>query len=198
METQHRYKLSADVPSNDVEIRIDVQYPSQIPSIIHFAILAPQTMLQPYGSLTLACLLNLLADGLGDELRDEVLEVAGAGLSGHDLGHLLANQPDLESCRSEVNMIYSGHQIFEPTSIAPLPPFIPPGQTICLACCCDTSTGLDSAFLLRRLADHPIYPLASLCIPNKSRSAKNRRLAVSQFIPLMSNAPGMPARSRSS
>ena len=50
-----------------------------------------------FSALTLAGLLNLLADGLGDELRDEVLEVTGAGLSGHDLSHLLADQPDLRS-----------------------------------------------------------------------------------------------------
>mmetsp|Transcript_39065 Transcript_39065/g.54280 ORF Transcript_39065/g.54280 Transcript_39065/m.54280 type:complete len:233 (-) Transcript_39065:56-754(-) len=42
-----------------------------------------------------AGLLNLLSDGLGDELEDQLLHVAGGGLLGHDLRHLLADGADL-------------------------------------------------------------------------------------------------------
>ena len=43
----------------------------------------------------LAGLLNLVSDNLGDELVDELLQVAGGGLGNHDLEHLLANLTDL-------------------------------------------------------------------------------------------------------
>lgn len=43
----------------------------------------------------LAGLLNLVSDNLGDELVNELLQVAGGGLSSHDLEHLLADLTDL-------------------------------------------------------------------------------------------------------
>ena len=43
----------------------------------------------------LAGLLNLVSDNLGDELVDELLQVAGGSLGNHDLEHLLANLTDL-------------------------------------------------------------------------------------------------------
>lgn len=43
----------------------------------------------------LGSLLNLAADNLGNELLGELSERARAGLTGHDLGHLLADLPDL-------------------------------------------------------------------------------------------------------
>ena len=48
-------------------------------------------------ALTLACLLNVLADGLRDELGHQVLEVAAASLTGHDLNHLLTDCTDLNT-----------------------------------------------------------------------------------------------------
>ena len=45
----------------------------------------------------LAGLLDLVSDNLGDELVDELLQVAGGGLGDHDLEHLLANLADLSS-----------------------------------------------------------------------------------------------------
>jgi len=45
----------------------------------------------------LAGLLDLVSDNLGDELVDELLQVAGGGLGDHDLEHLLANLTDLSS-----------------------------------------------------------------------------------------------------
>lgn len=43
----------------------------------------------------LGSLLNLAANDLGDELLGELSKGARAGLTGHDLGHLLADLPDL-------------------------------------------------------------------------------------------------------
>lgn len=40
-------------------------------------------------------LLNLAADNLGDELLGELSKSARAGVTGHDLDHLLADRPDL-------------------------------------------------------------------------------------------------------
>ena len=45
----------------------------------------------------LARLLNLSSNDLGDELLDELLQVAGRGLGDHDLEHLLADLADLSS-----------------------------------------------------------------------------------------------------
>jgi hypothetical protein len=45
----------------------------------------------------LARLLNLGSNDLGDELLDELLQVAGRGLGDHDLEHLLADLTDLSS-----------------------------------------------------------------------------------------------------
>lgn len=44
---------------------------------------------------SLACLLNVLANGLRDELGHQVLQVTAAGLTAHDLNHLLADGADL-------------------------------------------------------------------------------------------------------
>eukprot|EP00983_Pelagomonas_calceolata_P055669 1144255-Pelagomonas_calceolata.AAC.2 len=44
---------------------------------------------------TLAGLLNVLANGLRDELGHQVLEVHAAGLAVHDVSHLLADSADL-------------------------------------------------------------------------------------------------------
>jgi hypothetical protein len=43
----------------------------------------------------LACLLDLASNDLGDELVNKLLQVAGGGLSNHDLEHLFANLTDL-------------------------------------------------------------------------------------------------------
>jgi hypothetical protein len=43
----------------------------------------------------LGSLLNLAADNLGDELLGQLSERARAGLTRHDLDHLLADRPDL-------------------------------------------------------------------------------------------------------
>jgi hypothetical protein len=44
-------------------------------------------------------LLDLATDDLGDELLGELGQGAGAGVTGHDLGHLLADGPDLRGLR---------------------------------------------------------------------------------------------------
>jgi len=44
---------------------------------------------------SLARLLNSLSDGLGDELLDELLQVARGGFLGHDIHHLLTDGADL-------------------------------------------------------------------------------------------------------
>lgn len=43
-----------------------------------------------------ACLFDILVDGLGEELLHELLEVARAHLAGEDLDHLLADLADLQ------------------------------------------------------------------------------------------------------
>lgn len=60
---------------------------------LEYALPGPTYVLE--GVDALGGLLNLAADDLGDELLGELGEGARAGLTGHDLGHLLADLPDL-------------------------------------------------------------------------------------------------------
>ena len=54
------------------------------------------------GGDALAGLLDVLGHRVGDELLDDLLQVAGADLTGDDVDHLLADLPDLESEKGTV------------------------------------------------------------------------------------------------
>lgn len=54
---------------------------------------------QPDSTTYVASLLDVLAQSLGHELDDQVLEVAGGSLLGHNLNHLSAQSPLLGGLR---------------------------------------------------------------------------------------------------